>query len=131
MNIKKLVKPKDLPDFLRSLALLSVLIVAGVVMAGNTQWVQISDHEDADAAINVTIKTASAEQTKALMAVTAAQKQLSHDLTAELARYQINALDAQITFLKIKVQQSEASESEKIILPTLERQLRELKRNIE
>ena len=131
MSLKSIVTPKDWVDFTRSLILLAVLLVGGVVAAGNYQWLQIEDHEQADAAIHQTIRIASAEQTKALHAVTAAQQQLSQDLAIELALYRINALDTQITFLKIKVQQGEASESEKIILPTLERQLRELKRTIE
>ena len=130
MKIKDL-GPSNWVDFIRSFILLAVLVAGGVIAAGNYQWVQIIDHKKADVAVRQTIELAAAEQTKALQAVTAAQKQLSQDLAVELALYRMSALDTQITFLKIKVQQGEASESEKIILPTLERQLRELKRSIE
>lgn len=130
MKLKSL-GPSNWVDFARSLILLGLLLGAGMIAAGNSQWLQITDHERAIAAINQVIQVASSEQTKALQAVAAAQQQLSQDLATELALYRINSLDTQITFLKIKVQQGEASESEKIILPTLERQLRELKRRIE
>jgi len=131
MDIKTLVTPQSWVDFIRSLILLSILIVAGVVGAGNFQWVQISDHDKADAALNTRIKVAAAEQTKALNAVTRAQQKAVVDVKAQLVMLQISALDADITFLKIKISQGEATKSEKILLPTLELKMRELLKQVE
>lgn len=123
MNLKSL-GPSNWVDFIRSSLLLLLLVGGTLGAAGDFRWLKISEHKKLDTQVNQKITMASAEQTKAL-------QQLSQDVTLELALYRINALDTQITFLKIKVQQGEASESEKIILPTLERQLRELKSAIE
>ncbi len=127
----KLFGPKDWVDFTRSFILLAILLVGGVVAAGNYQWVQISDHNIADAAILDKIKVASAEQTDALMAVTRAQQQAVVDVRIQIMMAQISALDADITFLKIKISQGEATKSERIVLPTLELKMRELLKKVE
>ena len=44
-------------------------------------------------------------------------------------KLEINTLDRQITFLHIKIDQGEATDSEKIWVKTLEQQLRALKNN--
>lgn len=46
------------------------------------------------------------------------------NLDKKIAQLEINALDRQITFLQIKVEQGEASNSEKIYMLTLKQQLR-------
>lgn len=114
----KSLGPGNWVDFLRSTLLLLLLVGGTLAAAGDFRWLTISDHDDAYFLINQKITVAAAEQTKAIQAV-----------SRELASFRINDLDSQITFLKIKVEQGEATASEKIILPTLERQLRELKRN--
>ncbi len=131
MGIKALVTPQSWIDFIRSFILLSILIVAGVVGAGNYQWVQLADHDKADAAILLKIKVASAEQTKALKEVTRAQQQAVVDVKLQIRMAQISALDADITFLRIKISQGEATKSEKILLPTLELKMRELLKQVE
>ena len=73
------------------------IIGSGVVFAGNYQWVT---HEKFDLAMS--------SQTKAL------------------ANLEIRALRRQISFLKTKVRENEATNSERIILPELERQLQDL-----
>ncbi len=127
MNLKSL-GPGNWVDFLRSTLLLLILVGGTLAAAGDFRWLTIEDHNRANLLINQKITLATAEQTKALKAVTAAQQKLAAGLAMELARFRINDLDAQITFLQIKVEQGEASKSEEIILPGLERQLRELKR---
>ncbi len=116
MNLKAL-GPGNWVDFIRSTLLLLLLVGGTLGAAGDFRWLTISDHDDAYFRINQKITVAAAEQTKAIQAV-----------SRELASFRINDLDAKITFLKIKVEQGEASKSEEIILPGLEQQLRELKR---
>ena len=84
--------------FLKNLVGLIIIIGGAVAIAGDFRWVT-----------NNKFDLASSDQTKAL------------------AQLEINQLDRQITFLRTKVRTNEATNSEKIILPELERQLRELK----
>lgn len=84
--------------FLKNLLGLVIIIGGTVAIAGDFRWV--TNHK---------FELASSLQTKAL------------------AQLEINQLDRQITFIQIKVRTNEATNSEKIILPELERQLRELK----
>ena len=116
MGIKAL-GPGNWIDFFKSAVYLLIVVGGALAVAGDFRWLTISDHENADFIINQKINVASAEQTKALKAI-----------ARELAANRIADLDSQITFLKIKVDENEASKSEEIILPTLERRLRELKR---
>ena len=109
--------PANWIDFIKSALWLLILVGGTLAIAGDFRWLTITDHDAADFIINQKITVAAAAQTKAIKAV-----------TKQLESFRINDLDAQITFLKIKVEQGEASKSEEIILPTLERQLRELKR---
>jgi len=84
--------------FLKNLIVLLIIIGGAVGFAGDFRWVT-----------NQKFEYASSVQTKAL------------------AQLEINQLDRQITFIHIKVRTNEATTSEIIILPELERQLRELK----
>ncbi len=84
--------------FLKNLIGLIIIIGGAVAIAGDMRWVT-----------NYKFDLASSAQTRAL------------------AQLEINQLDRQITFLQIKVRTNEATGSERIILPELERQLRELK----
>lgn len=130
MNLKSF-GPKDWVDFTRSFVLLAILLLGGVVAAGDFRWLRIADHEDAIRVIHQRIELASAEQTKALHAVTQAQQQAVIDVKVQLVMLRISALDADITFLKIKISQGEATKSERIVLPTLELKMRELLKQIE
>jgi len=84
-------------DWVRSLAAVLVIVFVSVGFAGDFRWVT---HSKFDLAVS-----------------SAAQA---------LAQLEINQLDRQITFIRTKVRVGEATNSEKIILPELERQLREL-----
>ena len=119
MSIKDLGPPNWI-DFIKSALWLLILVGGTIAAAGDFRWLTITDHDAADFVINQKINVASAEQTKALKAV-----------ATELASFRINDLDSEITFLKIKVEQGEASKSEQIILPRLELRLRELQRAAE
>lgn len=130
MNLKKL-GVSSWVDFIRSSLLLLLLVGGTLVAGGDFRWVTLTDFATETAAINQKITLASTEQTQALKAVTAAQKVQTKELKLELLLFRIDNLDARITFLTIKVEQNEATSSEKIILPTLERQLRQLKRSAE
>ena len=131
MNIKTVVTPKNWVDFIRSLILLSILIVGGVVAAGNYQWVQITDYAEYKKQLLNKIEIASAGQTNALNAVIQSQQDASENVRRMLLMNRISALDADITFLKIKISQGEATKSEKILLPTLELKMRELVKKVE
>ncbi len=135
MNIKAFVTPQSWVDFIRSFILLAILIIAGVVGAGNYQWVQITDHNIFDAEINTKIEVAAAQQTKALAIVVntnaMALKSAENNLQQLILRNEINALANQITFLIIKVRENEATKSEKIILPVLEQKLVEMKAGLD
>lgn len=91
-----------LASFLKNLAVLLIIIGGAVGIAGDLRWVT---HEN--------FQLAAADQANAL------------------ARMEIRQLDRQITFLQTKVRTNEATNSEVIILPELERQLRELRSAIE
>ena len=88
---------KERLDWIRSMAAVLVIVFVSVGFAGDFRWLKISDFE-----------VASSEFAKAL------------------SQLEINQLDRQITFLQTKVRVGEATSSERIILPELERQLREL-----
>ena len=126
----KLLGITDMVAFIKSLLFLLLLLGAALGIAGDFRWVTINNHDTAYVALNQKITLTASEQTTALRAVTRSQQKMAADLSLELARFRIANLDARITFLRIKVQQNEATTSEKIILPTLERQLRELKDNL-
>ena len=89
---------KERLDWVRSLSAVLVIVFVSVGFAGDFRWLQISDFE---------------------IAASSAAK--------ALAQLEINQLDRQITFIRTKVRVGEATSSEQIILPELERQLRELK----
>lgn len=91
-----------LASFLKNLVVLLILVGGAVGAGGDLRWVT---HEN--------FKLAASVQANAL------------------AQLEINQLDRRITFLQIKVQTNEATNSEVIILPELERQLRELRLAIE
>ncbi len=84
-------------NFIKSLIGVAILVGGGVVIAGNYQWVT-----------NDKFDLAMSSQTKAL------------------AFLEIRALRRQISFLQTKVRENEATNSERIILPELERQLEDL-----
>ena len=109
--------PGNWLDFSRTTIVLLILIGGGLTFAGDYRWLTITDHDAADFVINQKIHVAAAEQTKALKAV-----------AVQIASFRINDLAAQITFLKIKIREGEASKSEGIVLPILEGRLRELQR---
>lgn len=92
----KLLSTENL-NWFKSLAGVLVIVFISVGFAGDFRWVTNTKFE--------------------LAANSAAQA---------LAQLEINQLDRQITFLKTKVRIGEATNSEKIILPELERQLRVL-----
>ena len=114
MNLKAF-GPGNWLDFARVTLVLLILIGGGLTLGGDFRWLTITAHEAADVIINQKIIVAAAEQTKALNAI-----------ARKLASNRISDLDSRITFLQIKVRQGEASKSEEIILPILERRLREL-----
>jgi len=84
-------------NWIRSLAAVLVIVFISVGFAGDFRWVT---HSKFDLAVSSAAKA--------------------------LLQLEINQLDRQITFLQTKVGIGEATNSEKIILPELERQLREL-----
>lgn len=84
-------------NWVKSLAAVVVIVGVSVGFAGDLRWVS---------------------HTKFDLAASSASQ--------ALAQLEINQLDRQITFLRTKVRVGEATNSEKIILPELERQLREL-----
>jgi len=84
-------------NWFRSLAAVLVIVFLSVGFAGDFRWVT---HSKFDLAAS--------------------------SATRALAQLEINQLDRQITFIRTKVRVGEATNSEKIILPELERQLREL-----
>jgi len=118
------LSPKDWADFIKTLIGILVIVGTAVVWAGDYHWQTIKSADAVHLSQYNSVQLASAEQTKALQAV-------SDDLSLKLALIEINNLDSRITFLKIKVGQDEATASEKIYLQTLERQLRELKRKVD
>lgn len=54
------------------------------------------------------------------------QRYVTHDAVKSL---EANRLDREITYLEIKIQQNEATNSEKIYIETLKQQLRALEQN--
>lgn len=84
-------------NWVKSLAGVLVIVFVSVGFAGDIRWVS---HEKFDETV--------AEQTKSL------------------AYLEIRSLRRQITFLDVKVQENEATTSERIILPELKRQLRDM-----
>jgi len=84
-------------NWFKSLAAVLVIVGMSVGFAGDYRWVT---HSQFDLAVSSAAKA--------------------------LAQLEINQLDRQITFIRTKVRVGEATNSEKIILPELERQLREL-----
>ena len=104
---------KDWLDFIKSLIGVLVIVGATVAIAGDLRWVKVSNFE---ASVQ--------EQTRSLKAV-------AKNLKDQLDLIQINSLDKQITFLQIKIDQDEATQSEKIFIQTLRQQLRQLKSEID
>jgi len=84
-------------NWIKSLAAVLVIVGMSVGFAGDFRWVT---HSKFDLAVS--------------------------SATKALAQLEINQLDRQITFLQTKVRLGEATNSEHVILPELERQLREL-----
>ena len=89
-------------QFIKSLFWIGAIVGGGVVFAGNLQWVS---HEKFEIAMS--------EQSEAL------------------AYIEIRALRREISFLKTKVRENEATSSERIILPELERQLKDLEDTVD
>jgi len=84
-------------NWFKSLAVVAAIVGSGVIFAGNYQWVT---NDKFDLAMS--------------------------QATKSLAYLEIRALRRDISFLRTKVRENEATNSERIILPELERQLQDL-----
>jgi len=94
--------PKNWIEFIKTLIGVLVIVGSTLIWAGDTRWVTQENF-----------------------------KLASNELSDQIAQLEINNLDSRITFLRIKIGQGEATESEKIYIQALEQQLRELKRKLD